>query len=139
MPRLDTYHEVVKEALITDGWTITHDPLTLLSKAEGGLATDLGAEKIITAEKGLQKIAVEVKSFLVPSAIHEFIKSTGQYRAYTGAILLKKRNRVMYLAMPTYVWQKLENKKIIQFMVKDAQMRLILYDPQLKIIDEWKE
>ncbi|MBI1765228.1 MAG: hypothetical protein HYR56_27765 [Acidobacteria bacterium] len=26
MPRLDTIHEAVKQALINDGWTITDDP-----------------------------------------------------------------------------------------------------------------
>ena len=45
MPRRDFYHNAFKEALVKDGWTITHDPLTLLSKIEGGLQTDLGAEK----------------------------------------------------------------------------------------------
>ena len=29
MPRKDTFHNVVKNALIKDGWTITHDPYTL--------------------------------------------------------------------------------------------------------------
>ena len=48
----DIYHNIVKEALIKDGWTITNDPL-LLPKEEGGLETDLGAEKLITAEKDL--------------------------------------------------------------------------------------
>lgn len=73
----DIFHEVVKEALIKDGWTITDDPLTLLNRVEGGLMTDLGAEKIIAAEKGLIKIAVEVKSFLNPSIVHDFLLATG--------------------------------------------------------------
>jgi hypothetical protein len=29
MPRLDIYHNVVKAALVKDGWTITHDPFTI--------------------------------------------------------------------------------------------------------------
>jgi hypothetical protein len=29
MPARDIYHEIVKRALIKDGWTITDDPLTL--------------------------------------------------------------------------------------------------------------
>jgi hypothetical protein len=29
MPQQDVYHNVVKNALIKDGWTITHNPLTL--------------------------------------------------------------------------------------------------------------
>ncbi len=29
MPARDFYHDAVKNALTKDGWTITHDPLTL--------------------------------------------------------------------------------------------------------------
>lgn len=33
MPRKDVYHELVKQALIDDGWTITHDPYPLQAEA----------------------------------------------------------------------------------------------------------
>lgn len=63
MPAKDKFHEAVKNALVHDGWTITHDPLRLrLGKRK--LFVDLGAEKLLSAEKDQQKIAVEVKSFL---------------------------------------------------------------------------
>ena len=39
----DLFHDIVKKALIKDGWTITHDPFTLHSRKEGGLSTDIGA------------------------------------------------------------------------------------------------
>ena len=47
----DIFHEIVKEALIKEGWLITDDPLTLLSRAEGGISTDLGAEKSLSLKK----------------------------------------------------------------------------------------
>ena len=139
MPRRDFYHEAFKEALIKDGWTITHDPLTLLSKIEGGLQTDIGAEKIITAEKGMKRIAVEIKSFTTPSALHEFIKSTGQYRAYKLAMNLKNSQRILYIAVPSFAWKVLVNKEIVQALIDDVSMKIILYDPIEKIIDAWKE
>ena len=49
MPAKDLYHEAVKNALIKDGWTITHDPLTL-KIGESRLFMDLGAEQMIGAE-----------------------------------------------------------------------------------------
>src|SRR2546430_4279121 len=52
-----------KQALIKDGWTITDDPLSL-PWGSTTLKVDLGAERLIGAEKGTQKIAVEVKSFV---------------------------------------------------------------------------
>ena len=139
MPRIDFYHEAFKEALVKDGWTITHDPLALLSKLEGGLQTDIGAEKVITAEKGLKKIAVEIKSFTTPSALHEFIKSTGQYRAYKLAMNLKKSDRFLYIAIPSFAWKVIANKEIVQALIDDVNMKIILYDPIEKNIDAWKE
>ena len=57
------FHEIVKNALIKEGWTITHDPLHLRWENKD-LFVDLGAERLIAAELGSRKIAVEIESFL---------------------------------------------------------------------------
>ena len=57
MPAKDIYHDAAKNALIKDGWTITDDPF-ILSIGKKDLFADLGAEKLIAAEKTNQKIAV---------------------------------------------------------------------------------
>ncbi len=77
----DFFHEMVKQALIQDGWRITDDPLRI---RYGGVDTyvDLGAEKLIGAEKADQKIAVEIKSFLGDSTTYEFHLAIGQYIDY---------------------------------------------------------
>lgn len=71
----DKFHQIAKNALINDGWLVTNDPYhirdkTLVSKS---LEIDLAAEKIIAAERGTEKIAVEVKSLIADSTIYEFI------------------------------------------------------------------
>lgn len=66
MPAKDVYHHVVITALEKDGWLITDDPFKLKCGTKD-LYIDLGAEKLIAAEKDQQKIAVEIKSFLNPS------------------------------------------------------------------------
>lgn len=66
----DLYHELVKQILIEDGWTITDDPYYIRWKPEWQI--DLGAEKIIGAKKENQQIAVEVKSFQRASFSNEF-------------------------------------------------------------------
>ena len=63
MPRKDTYHDAVVQALKADGWTITHDPL-ILSFGGRDVYMCLGTERPIGAEKDGRKIAVEVKSFV---------------------------------------------------------------------------
>lgn len=62
----DFFHKTVRESLTHDNWAITQDPyrLILLKRV---LEIDLAAEPIIAAQKGGQKIVVEVKSFLKES------------------------------------------------------------------------
>ena len=134
----DIFHEAVKKALIKDGWTITDDPLRLLTKEEGGIETDLGAEKMIVAEKELKRIAVEVKSFINPSLIHEFLKATGQYVCYETVIDKKLLNRQMFLAMPYYVFDKLKKYEFINDIIEKHHMKLVLYDPITETIEEWR-
>ena len=57
MAAKDIFHEAVRKGLEKEGWVITDDPLKL---QVGGVEmyVDLGAEKIIAAEKDGQKIAV---------------------------------------------------------------------------------
>lgn len=50
MAKRDIYHDAVKQALIRDGWTITHDPFVLPFGAHN-LFIDLGAERVLAAEK----------------------------------------------------------------------------------------
>lgn len=58
----DKFHYEVKQALVYEGWSVTDDPL-YIKIGTIPIQIDLGAEKIIGAEKDGQKIAVEIKTF----------------------------------------------------------------------------
>ena len=135
----DLFHDIVKKALIKDGWTITHDPFTLHSRKEGGLSTDIGAEKVILAENGLTKIAVEVKSFIHISILHEFLKASGQYMSYSKIIQKNEPMRFLYVAMPTFVYYRLIKYDWVVEVMTDLNMKIILYSSEKEIIEEWKE
>lgn len=135
----DLFHNIVKEALIKDNWIVTDDPLTLLSRAEGGISTDLGAEKMIVAERGLVKIAVEVKSFINPSMIHDFLRASGQYNGYNIVIKYKQIDRILYLAMPIFAYEKLVTYDFINAIIENVSIRFILFDEQEKTIIKWIE
>jgi XisH protein len=70
MAAKDRFHELVKQSLIQDNWTITDDPL-LVRYGPTNLKVDLGAERVIGAQKKSEQIAVEIKSFLDPSAVND--------------------------------------------------------------------
>ena len=59
MARLDKIHDKVKNALIKDGWTITHDPYSI-EYQDLTLFADLGAEKMFSAERDGRKIVVNI-------------------------------------------------------------------------------
>ncbi len=67
----DLFHNNVRQALVKAGWNITDDPLRV--PIDGSyLEIDLAAEMIIGAERGEEKIAVEVRSFLGKSFMKNF-------------------------------------------------------------------
>ncbi|MFN5754958.1 MAG: element excision factor XisH family protein, partial [Pseudanabaena sp.] len=63
MAAKDRFHAVVRIALEKEQWNVTDDPLRL---DIGGtkFEIDLGAEQLLAAERGKEKIAVEIKTFL---------------------------------------------------------------------------
>lgn len=82
MPARDIYHDTVKNALIKDGWKITHNPLRIRLARGRNLFVDLGAERLIAAERETEKIAVEIKSFTRPSDMKDLEEALGQFVLY---------------------------------------------------------
>src|SRR5262249_281931 len=85
MPPPDIYHHVVKNALIKDGWTITHDPYTL-TFGQRNVFVDLGAARLVAAERNQEKIAVEIKSFHGASDVRDLEMALGQYVFYRSLL-----------------------------------------------------
>ena len=99
MAAKDKFHDSVRNALEKDGWKITHDPLHVkFGRVE--MQIDLGAEQLLAATKGTQKIAVEIKSFLGLSFITDFYNALGQFLSYQLALELQEPERILYLAVP---------------------------------------
>jgi hypothetical protein len=138
MPAKDKFHEIVKNALIKDGWTITDDPLFIKF---GGVEmyVDIGAEKIIGAEKNGRKIAVEVKSFLGISLTSEFQDALGQVLFYRVALAETHKDRVLYLAVPIDAYETFFKLELPQTTLRTYEVRLIVYNELKGEIVEWLE
>ncbi len=132
----DFYHEAVKRALEKDGWKITHDPYPLRI-GRIGYEVDLGAEKLMAAERQGTKIAVEVKSFMGPSDINEFHRAMGQFNDYYVALELFEPDRVLYLAIPEALWEDFFQEVAIQKAIQRMQAKLIIYQPKNQKITRW--
>lgn len=136
MPAKDLYHDTVKTALIKDGWTITDDPLTL-AIGERDLYVDLGAEKLLIADRGSQKIAVEVKSFIGSSPVKDLENALGQYILYEDIIAEEYPERILYLAVREEVYLTFFSEPIVQIPFKKRQVKVLIFDETQEVIIQW--
>ncbi|NMF62153.1 fatty-acid synthase [Brasilonema octagenarum UFV-E1] len=136
MPSRDIYHNTVKNALLKDGWTITHDPLKL-EMGKKDLYVDLGAEQLIAAEKEKSKIAVVIKSFVGRSDIDDLEKALGQYILYNDILSEKEPERVLYLAIRNGVYIDLFEEPIGKLLLSKGRVKLIVFDPSMEVILKW--
>jgi XisH protein len=139
MPAKNLYHDNVTRALIADGWTITHDPLTL-SFGGKDLFVDLGAERAaVAAEKEGRRIAVEVQSFLSPSPVSDLQQAVGQYEIYRALLSESEPDRLPYLAVPRRVHEGLLSERFGQMIVARLRLRVLVFDEQTERILRWIE
>jgi hypothetical protein len=137
MAAKDIFHKAVKNALKKDGWKITHDPLSI---QVGGVEMyiDLGADKLVAAEKDGQKIAVEIKSFIRTSAIYEFHLAIGQFRNYRLALSKEDPERSLYLAVPEDTYERFFSLQFIQEAVQYNEISILVYEVQQEVIVKWQ-
>ena len=137
MAAKDVFHDVVKIALQKDGWTITDDPLHIRLGGVIDMYIYLGAEKVIAAEKAGRKIAVEIKSFLGPSALTEFHLALGQYMNYRYALADTEPDRVLYLAVPLDIYGAFFTLSFIQSVMQRSQLHMLVYDVSQEEVIQW--
>ena len=136
MSAKDIFHDAVKEALQKEQWVITDDPLKF-KFGDVSFRVDLGAERVVAAEKAGRKIAVEIKSFLNPSAITDFYSALGQFLSYRLALQANEPERILYLAIPLDAYKTFFQLEFSQTAVQQYQILLIVYDPVNEAIAQW--
>ena len=138
MSAKDIFHNTVKIALEKDNWLITHDPLSFELTEKVKVRIDLSVEKLITAEKDNQKIAVEVKSFIGLSAISEFHTAIGQFLNYKVVLTQKDPHRILYLAISQDIYEGFFLDSFIQTVLQTYDIKLLVFDVKREEILLWK-
>ena len=136
MPAKDIYHDTVKRALRKDGWTITHDPFPL-QIGKKRLSADLGAERLISAERGLQRIVVEVKSFVGQSDVKDLEQALGQYVLYRQILNEMGVERSLYLAVSQPTFNSVFTIELGQVLLKNQVVKLIVFDDESEAVVQW--
>ena len=135
MPAKDLYHETVRRAIAKDGWRVTHDPLRL-GWGRRSLYVDLGAERMLAAEKEGQKIAVEVKGFTGPSAVADLEQALGQYVLYQNVLARVEQDRTLYLAVRRQTFRTIFEEPLGELLI-EAGMRLLVFNSETEEVVRW--
>lgn len=136
MAAKDRFHAVVRIALEKEQWQITDDPLRL---EVGGtkFEIDLGAQQLLAAERGKEKIAVEIKTFLSDSPLTDYHAALGQFLNYRLALEISDPTRILFLAVPVGAYEAFFKREFTQISLERYQIKLIIYDPIQEVIVQW--
>ncbi|MDZ8257775.1 XisH family protein [Nostoc sp. ChiQUE01b] len=137
MSAKDLFHEAVKKGLQKQQWIITDDPLRIEFSKQDEVRIDLGAERLLAAEKAGEKIAVEIKSFLSDSALLDFHLALGQFLNYRLVLEASERERILYLVVPIAAYESFFQRNLPQASVRQYRIKLIVYDPVNEVIVKW--
>jgi len=146
MPQRDTIHNIVKQALIRDGWEITDDPY-IISYGERFLFVDLGATETSTldpmqgqfigARREDGRIAVEIKAFRGPSAMADLEQAIGQYILYRLLLNRVDPERKVYLAVTNVTYDGLFSEPVGKVVISDLPLQLLVVDPEKGEVQQW--
>lgn len=99
---------------------------------------NLGAERVLAAEKGSEKIAVEIKTFQGSSDIRDLEIALGQYVFYRSLLARFEPERTLFLAVPHSVFVSTLDEPIARPVLEDVAVALIAFDPHQEEIVTWK-
>lgn len=136
MAAKDIFHPHVREALEKDGWNITNDPLSLRWLGTT-LQVDLGAERVIAAERENEYIAVEIKSFIGASAMADLENALGQFLLYRAALKKLAPQRKLFLAIRDDVYAAIFEQPEGEWVREDGGIHLLVFNADRKEVVKW--
>lgn len=132
----DKFHEEVRAALESEGWLITDDPLSFkIGKVQ--VQMDLGAERLIAAERGNEKVAIEIKTFSNLSFITALYEAVGKYIIYRNVLKVRDPERSLYLAIPEVIYKRFFEEEIVKKVMEDESFKMVIYNQHTKVISQW--
>jgi hypothetical protein len=102
------------------------------------LFIDLGAEKILAAEKGNDKIAVEIKSFIGRSLMADAESALGQYLIYRNLLMRKDADRVLFMAIDRETLTDTITDELEALLTEDFDVKLLVFDKDREEIVKWQ-
>lgn len=132
----DSIYQSVKQALIKEGWVILADPFQL-EYQEFRLFVDLLAEPSLIAQKGEQKIAVEIKSFVGQSFVYSLQQAIGQFTMYRQFLDKVMPDCSLYMAIGEGTYNRYFEQQAVQLLIEEIPLSLLVVHIQREEIVSW--
>jgi hypothetical protein len=146
MPQRDTIHNLVKQAIIKDGWEITDAPY-IISYGERFLFVDIGAREsdgleqiqgqFIGAKQDNSRIAIEIKEFRGKSVIADLEQAIRQYVLYRLLLAQVDPEREIYLAITDLTYNEIFSEPIGKVVISDLPLKLLVVDLERAEVKQW--
>ena len=99
---------------------------------------DLGAERVtIAAERGSERIAVEIASFVADSPVRDLQEAVGQFVVYPALLSQTDPERSLYLAVSTRVYDSVLSEPVGQLVAADVRLRILVFNPHEQKVERW--
>lgn len=92
---------------------------------------------MIAAEKGEQKIAVEIKSFIGRSEIDDLETALGQYVLYEKILARNEPERELFLAVRESVFVSIFQAEVGEILLEDKELKLLVFDERKEAVLKW--
>jgi len=97
------------------------------------------AEKLIAAQKGKDKIAIEVKTFEGASLITDYHRALGQYMDYLVGLRVQEPSRKLYLAVSEMAYEGLMKNPLSKLSLELYKINVLIVDVTSNNIIKWIE
>lgn len=104
---------------------------------EKDYSPELGAERILAAQRGTEKIAIEIKSFIGQNFGFDFYEAMGQFDSYFYALADLEPDRTVMLAISEVAYKSFFIKKYVQRLLVLKKIPLIVVDTDNEIVVKW--
>jgi hypothetical protein len=102
------------------------------------LYIDIGAERHeLAAERGKERIAVEVQTFPSLSPVTDLQDAIGQYILYRSVLSRQQPDRPVFLAVPLKVYDGILSEPLGQMVLIDLNVRVLVFDPDKREVAQW--
>lgn len=100
---------------------------------------DIGAERLVAAERDGERIAVEVKSFLKLSPMQDLKEALGQFLLYSNVLIDSaiESDRILFLAIREETYNDVFSDSAIMKLLQRGLFRLIVFNSETEVIVEW--